>query len=207
MVDRSKKTLVLALALTAVAGLALTAWGRTSAGNSTTRSSVSNSIRNSVRTLLRSSEPPAVHSIPLSTAQVSMLDDNRVVVLMDAKGELPGSLTLTVERDSTGTTVVGGSWVLVVSYTEFTPLGHPDPDGAGEAQSERLVQKGTLSGTISGGTLALDANGNVISFDALQLIINQGSVAYDGVTEGTGSAQETDLQDVVNSAGTLILNF
>ena len=204
MKERKYKFLALVVAVTAVGGLALSTWARTRDRHSAS-SFLFNSVKAPVRTLLRPAQTTS-HAVMLSTAQVSMLDGNRVVVLMDAKGDLPGSLTLTLERDSTGTTVIGGSWALIVSYVELTPLGYPDADG-GEAESERLVEIGTLSGTITDGALTLDQNGRVVSVDSVQLAINQGSVTYDGINEGTGSAQETNLQDVTSSTGTLILNF
>ena len=206
MKKRLYRVLILSVVLVAIGGVALTAWARTS-GNPTTSAWSFSAITAPVRTVFRSAPSPTAHHVTLSTAQISMLEGNRVVVLMDAAGDLPGSLTLTIDRDSAGTTVVGGSWVLIHSYTDLSPLGHHDSDGDHPAVKEQLVQKGTLSGLLSGGVITLDSNGNVTAIDSLMLTINQGSVAYDGVTEGTGSAQETNLQDVVNSTGTLILNF
>jgi hypothetical protein len=150
-------------------------------------------------------DAPTAHNVDLSTAQVSTGDNGRLVVSMDAKGDLPGSFTLTLDRSPDGKTITGGYWALVVSHTKLIPMAPGEGDGDG--YNEVLEQIGTLSGNISGGTITTDAAGNIASLDSVNLVINQGSVAYDGTTEGSGSAQAASLQDTANSAGSLSLNF
>src|SRR5437588_10411285 len=51
----------------------------------------------------RALHPASTYNVNLSTARVSKMNDGRVVVMMEAKGDLQGSLTLTLERDGAGT--------------------------------------------------------------------------------------------------------
>jgi hypothetical protein len=125
---------------------------------------------------------------------------------MRASGDLPGSLTLTIDRDGRDNTIVGGNWALVVSYIEdvaATAPQHADDDHGGEL----LIQKGVLKGTISGGTLTLNADGTVAAVNSVQVNINSGSLNYEAVTSGGGTVDETDLQDFAGSRGGLNLSF
>ncbi|MDQ1741497.1 MAG: hypothetical protein QOE53_3149 [Pseudonocardiales bacterium] len=193
----------LALALAATAALTWTALARTGAPRTTRQQTPISRAFKPVAKLLGQEPTPQAHNVTLRTARVSKTEDGRVVVLMEADNDLKGSLTMTLERDANGTTITGGFWALVLSYTELTPSEGGDGDGA----SERLIQKGTLSGSVTGGSLTLDADGNVAAINSAQLTITQGSVAYEGVNAGGGSAQENDLQDAAKSSGSLVLNF
>jgi hypothetical protein len=148
--------------------------------------------------------PSGDYNVSLSGATVSADELDRLIVVMDAKGDLPGALTLRLERDASGSTVTGGEWALVVAYTEEIQLSPGEGDGdAGES----LVQKGTLKGTISGGLLTLNADGSLASVNSLQLTVSGGSMSYDAVADGSGSAHEENLQDAPASSGSLALSF
>jgi hypothetical protein len=150
------------------------------------------------------SSPSGDYNVGLSAATVSADEHDRLIVVMDAKGDLPGALTLRLERDASGSTVTGGEWALVVAYTEEIQLSPGEGDGdAGES----LVQKGTLKGTISGGQITLNADGSPASVNSLQLAVSGGSMSYDAVTDGSGSAHEENLQDASASSGALTLSF
>jgi hypothetical protein len=149
-----------------------------------------------------------VRNVTLSRPTVSLVDDNRVVVVMDAGGDLRGALTLGIDRDASGTGVTGGEWALVVAYTEVT--AHDDGDAGEEGvpdHHEELVQKGVIKGTISGGQLTLNADGSIASVGSLQLAVDGGSVTYADVTSGGGTAQLANLQDVAAASGSLSLSF
>lgn len=201
--------MILAIALITVPAAALTwtVFADTRVDTVSTSASVNKTISAAVKALRLTSSPRASsHNINLSTAQISLGENGKVIVAMDATGDLRGSFTLTIERGSGGMTVVGGYWAMIESYTDLTPLGHPDADGDGEAVNETLIQKGTLSGNISNGTVTLDASGNVTAVDVM-LVVENGSVDYADIHQGGGTAQASNLQDTSTSAGSLTLNF
>ena len=70
----------------------------------------------------------------------------------------------------------------------------------------KLVRRGTLWGSVNGGSIGLDNDGKPASISGLQLTLGSGSMEFDGVT-GSGSAQATDLQDAKASNGNLVLTF
>lgn len=151
----------------------------------------------------RALHPAAIYNINLSRAQVSPTDNNQIIITMDAQGDLPGALTLKLERNGSSSAVVGGEWALVVAYTEELS-GPPSEDGD---SGESLVQKGTLKGTISGGNITLNPDGSIASIDSMQLVVNGGSLTYDTVTDGSGSVQASGLQEVLTSSGSFALSF
>lgn len=151
------------------------------------------------------STPPGTYNVTLSRAQVSPTDNHRIIVVMDAAGDLRGALTLGLDRNGEDGAVTGGEWALVVAYTEETQH-EPEGDG-GEDHSETLVQKGTLKGSIAGGQITLNPDGTIASVDSLQLVLDGGSLTYQGVTHGSGSALGANLHDPSASSGSLNLNF
>ena len=149
-------------------------------------------------------------NVSLSRAEISQATDGDVIVAMRAVGDLPGALTLKINQNRTDNTIAGGEWALVVSYIEHAAHGdHDHEEGeAGDGHgSEVLIRKGTLKGTISGGSLTLNSDGSVASVDSVQLNINGGTIEFDKVSSGHGIAHGTGLQDSRNSSGTLSLNF
>src|SRR5437660_5591180 len=72
--------------------------------------------------------PDGIYNVSLSHAQISPTDNNQIIVVMDAKGDLPGALTLKVARNGADSTITGGEWALVVAYTELLP-NQPSEDG------------------------------------------------------------------------------
>ena len=155
--------LALALAVTAIAGLLLSAF----ALNRRTRAALSN-LAGANRTVTGRSRRPrseprpdaVAHNVALAHARVSA-ENNDIIVVMDATGDLPGALTL--KLNCNGANVTGGEWALVVAYTELLP-DQPTEDGD---PGESLVQKGTLKGTITGAQITLSADGPIAAIDSL----------------------------------------
>jgi hypothetical protein len=127
---------------------------------------------------------------------------------MQGTGDLPGVLTLVLSLAPDGT-VASGEWALTVSYTApLNPNAPPDPNSSDpdSAVGEKLIQKGTLSGTIaSGSTIAV--NGKVTEFSSLELVITTGTLQFAGVTAGNGAANGTDINDRANSSASTSLTF
>ena len=142
----------------------------------------------------------------LSGAQISEHQDGDLVVVMSAAGELPGTLTLKLHRENGGTTISGGEWAFLVSYTEEVHNENPEP---GEPDHyENLVQRGTLKGTIDGGQVTLDAaDGSVSTINSIQLIVNGGTLTFHEADEGSGAGQISNLRDNALSTGNLTLSF
>lgn len=140
-------------------------------------------------------------SISLNVARVSIDANNRLVVSMDASGDLPGEITFMIDRNADNT-IRGGDWALVVARAEYT--GPTDEEG--DQPGMVLVRRGTLWGSIASGTLVMDDDGKVVSLTGLQLTLASGSMEFDGAN-GSGSAQATDLQDTQTSSGSLVVTF
>jgi hypothetical protein len=155
------------------------------------------------------------HDVALAGARVSMLPNNRIVVSFDATGDIIGLLSVTIDRDAKGTP--SGEWVLVSRYLrDLTPEGEPD-EGAVENRAAlpgkdlhalhkeyfEIRERGTLRGSIAGGTLAFDVDGQLRAIESLQLAIDGGCIEFDGVTGG-GSLHAANLRNEGGS-GTLRL--
>jgi hypothetical protein len=198
------KRLAFAIALTAIAGLLWSAFALTRKKNRLSSSTAEvgyAAARSKGTSPAKPDQTGTTRSVTLSVARVSVDANNRLVVSMEACGDLLGELTLMIDRNSDNT-IRGGDWALVVGHAEYS--GTPDADG--DQPGVKLVRRGTLWGSISGGTVLLNSDGGVASLDGLQLTLGSGSLEFDGAT-GSGSAQATDLQDTQTSRGSLILTF
>ena len=82
-------------------------------------------------------------------------DDGRLVITMGVEGDLRGALTLIVTDMASDGTVRAGEWAIVNTYIEdvaSTSTGGSAQEG--HSTGEVLVHKGTVNGTLAGGTLA-----------------------------------------------------
>jgi hypothetical protein len=114
-----------------------------------------------------------------------------VLLNLTSRGDLPGVLTVSIKHD--GGKVTGGSWSLTVL-----------PPDAGPTSRER----GRLSGSVTGGTLALDANGILSAADSLRLIVQSGAGEYVGVSGGGGVLSlSADPENATRLGGPLALDF
>ncbi len=110
---------------------------------------------------------------------------------LNATGDLPGMLNLSLKHE--GAKVSGGSWTLTVL-----------PPDAGATSSER----GKLSGSVTGGTLILDANSIVKGADSVQLTVKSGTREFAGVSSGSGTLSlSADPKNPTRLVGPLALNF
>ena len=199
------KRFVSAVSLTALAGLGWTIIARP---NYSSFLSPLTSIKNAVGTFKKPAETSTatVHSGLLSRARVSYVENNRLVITMDAVGDLPGALTLMIDRDGSGRTVIGGDWALVVA--EIPPPDNHQGNGNDHGgPSDQPIQKGTLSGTISGGSISFSADGKLASIDALQLNLNLGSQTFKNVSSGDGTVQVVNVENYPLSSGGISLSF
>lgn len=137
----------------------------------------------------------ASHASTASSPRVDVLDGGRVVVNLALTGDLPGLLTLNLQQQSDGS--VTGEWALKVAYADHTDpaTGEEPPIEEDEDHPHkdfmRLVNRGTLGGAVTAGSLSFGADGILGDLTAT-LTINQGSLEFEGAT-GTGSATLADL--------------
>lgn len=92
----------------------------------------------------------------------------------ETTGDLPKVFTFTIFYNKTDNTVTGGEWRLLVSTLDAS--GTP-------------VEKGSIWGTISGGSVSLE-NDKVIAVDNIRLIIGGGDGNYAN-TSGSGNLSGT----------------
>jgi len=155
-----------------------------------------------------------IYTGPLSRARVSNVSPARVVVSADSIGDLPGLLTLTLDVAPDGQ-VTGGEWALVVTYVEDLDARGPQEEPAHDHGAEdkphheyvRLVEKGTIGGSIAGGVIARAGDGAVTGVNGARLTFESGSLTFDSVRTGGGSASLADLSSVGTSRGRLTLTF
>ena len=150
------------------------------------------------------------HTSTCGLAEQSTNDQGKLVIVAQCTGDLPGVLTLVVNDPQAA--ALSGEWALNVSYT--APL-HPnapldsttggDPDAA---QGEQLIQKGTISGVIQGGT-ASTVGTKVVLLNGVQLGLQVGSMQFAGVTKnsGSGAVSASSLDDRAASTSTVSLTF
>ena len=133
----------------------------------------------------------AAHNSTLNAFQTAASESDGIVVILNAAGDLPGMGKLTFKRE--GNNVTGGSWTLTVL-----------PANADATSSER----GTLSGTVTGGTLSFNPGGTLSSASSVQLTIEGGTGEHAGVGAGNGTINlSSDAENPSKLNGTLILNF
>jgi len=155
--------------------------------------------------------PPRVSSTLLSHPRVSELPDGRVVISMAARGDLPGQLTLTLERAADPGTISGGEWALVVTRViddgddddghgrgsgdharrddereERERGGSPHDDTAPHQELIRIVDLGTLAGRVIGGRLRAARRGGLWALEDVVLEVDSGSLELQGLS-GEGS--------------------
>lgn len=110
---------------------------------------------------------------------------------LNATGDLPGMLTLSLKHESGR--VTGGTWSLTVLP--------PDADATS-------TEKGRLSGVVGGGTLTLDGNGIVSAAEGLRLIVQGGDGQYAGVSGGGATLSlSADPENASKLAGPLKFDF
>jgi hypothetical protein len=157
----------------------------------------------------------AAQDVALKGARLDMLPDGRAVVSFESSGAIRGLLTLQIERDGDA---VRGQWVLVSRFLQdLTPEGEVD-ERAQEIRASlpgdelhllhreyvRIVNRGSLFGSIDGGALDFDVDGRLRSVAGLALTIKGGSEEFAGRT-GAASLDAANLHDATRGTGTLRL--
>lgn len=133
----------------------------------------------------------ATYNDTLSGSQTAAPEAEGIALNLTASGDLPGMSRVTLQRD--GLNVTGGTWRLTVL-----------PQNADASSSER----GVLTGTISGGTLTLTAEGTLASASELQISIQSGTADFSAITSGTGTINiASSAENPSQLSGTLVLNF
>ena len=151
---------------------------------------------------------PTAHNDSLGLASQYHDSQGRLVITMQANGDLPGVLTLVVETNPDGT-IRSGEWALNVSYTApLHPDAAPNPSSSDpdSGQGEQLIQRGTLTGTIEGGSLVVNGDA-VTGVNGLLLQVGAGSIEFASVNAGSGQVDATSVADSTNSTGTASLSF
>lgn len=161
---------------------------------------------------LKAQESAATRNLTLRAEQVSTGPDGRTVVTAAAAGDIRGALTLTITGVNSAGTITSGEWALVNSYIQDVAVSHAPHSGEGTEAHEHpggelLVNHGTLSGKITGGTLTYDADGKLSALGYVQLSISLGSLTFQSVTSGTASLALTGIQDPARSTGAAAFTF
>lgn len=127
----------------------------------------------------------------VSGSQTASAESGTVAFNLNATGELPGMLNLTVRHE--GSNVTGGTWKLTIL-----------PANADATSSET----GTLTGSLSGGTVTLDENGIATAAGSVQLTVQSGTGQYEAITNGTGTLSlSADPENSTKLGGPLALSF
>ncbi|HEX9919171.1 MAG TPA: hypothetical protein VGA87_08390 [Pyrinomonadaceae bacterium] len=133
----------------------------------------------------------ATYNDTLKGFQTATSDSNGVAVVINAAGDLPGMGKVTFSRE--GNNINGGSWTLTVL-----------PAQADASSSDR----GTLSGTVTGGTLSFTPEGTLSGASSVQLTIGGGTGEHAAVSAGSGTINlSSDTESPSKLSGTLVLNF
>ena len=141
--------------------------------------------------MLVSTYNAATYNDTVSGSQTASAESGSVAFNLNATGELPGMLSLTVRHE--GGNVTGGTWKLTVL-----------PANADANSSET----GTLTGTFSGGTLTLDTNGIATAASSVQLTVQSGTGQFAAITSGTGTLSlSADPENSTKLGGPLAISF
>jgi hypothetical protein len=133
----------------------------------------------------------ATYNDTLKAFQTAASESDGIAVVINAAGDLPGMGKVTFKRE--GNNIVGGSWTLTVL-----------PANVDAAARER----GTLSGTVTGGTISLSPEGTLAGASAMRLNIESGTGEQAGIGAGEGIINLTsDPENPSKLSGTLVLNF
>ena len=124
----------------------------------------------------------------VSGSQTASAESGTVAFNLNATGQLPGMLHLTLRHDGSNIT-----WKLTVL-----------PANADATSSET----GTLTGSFSGGTVTVDANGVATAAGSVQLTVQSGTGQYEAINSGTGTLTlSADPENSTKLGGPLALSF
>jgi hypothetical protein len=152
----------------------------------------------------------------VSNGRVSVVESGEVVVSVETTGAYPGLLTLRLMVDGAGT-VTAGQFALVVTEVQDLnedgtvnenpePHDETQPHEPGEPHVDRMriVDRGTLSGAVTGGTLASNADGT-LTLTGVTFNATEKSLTFEGSGDGAGTIN-ADL-GLTGTQGSLQLHF
>lgn len=141
--------------------------------------------------LLVSTLPATTYNNTVTGSQTAAAESGSIALNLNAAGDLPGMLSVTLRHE--GGNVNGGTWTLTVL-----------PPNADASSSE----VGTLTGSLAGGTITLDANGIATAASSLQLNVQSGTGQFNTITAGSGTLSlSADAENATKLGGPLALNF
>ena len=133
----------------------------------------------------------ATYNNTLKGSQTAAPEAEGIALNLNSAGDLPGMSKVNLHRN--GENVTGGVLRLTVL-----------PQNADASSSER----GQLVGTISGGTVSVNAEGTLASASGVQITIQSGTGEFASVASGTATLNITaDTENPSQLSGTLVLNF
>lgn len=131
------------------------------------------------------------YSNTVTGSQTASAQSGSVAFNLNSTGDLPGMLSITLQHE--GGNVNGGTWKLTVL-----------PSNADATSNET----GAISGSFSGGTITLDANGIVTGASSVQLSVQSGTGQYQAITSGSGTlGLSADAENSTKLSGPLALSF
>ena len=141
--------------------------------------------------IITTTHAASTYNNTVTGSQTASAESGSVAFNLNATGDLPGMLSIKLKHE--GGNVNGGTWTLTVL-----------PPNADATSSET----GTITGSFSGGTVTLDANGVVTGASSVQLSVQSGTGQYQTVTGGTGTlGLSTDAENSTKLGGPLALSF
>lgn len=141
--------------------------------------------------LLVSNLPATTYNNIVNGSQTAAAESGSIALNLNATGDLPGMLSVTLRHEDGN--VNGGTWTLTVL-----------PPNADASSSE----VGTLTGSLTGGTITLDANGIATAASSLQLNVQSGTGQFNTITAGSGTLSlSADAENATRLGGPLALNF
>lgn len=133
----------------------------------------------------------ATYNNTVSGAQTASPESEGAALNLNAAGDLPGMLNIKLRHE--GGNVTGGTWTMTVL-----------PQNADASSSET----GRLTGSVSGGSITLDANGVVTGVNGAHLTVQSGTGQFEAVSSGNGTLSLTaDPENSTKLGGPLVLNF
>ena len=133
----------------------------------------------------------ATYNDNVSGSQTAAPETEGIALNLTATGDLPGMSKMTLVRSEGN--ITGGAWSMTIL-----------PANADASSSER----GTLTGTVSSGTLTVNENGTLASASAVQISIQSGTGEFASVTTGAATINiSANAENTSQLNGTLVLNF
>lgn len=127
----------------------------------------------------------------VSGSQRAAPEVDGIALNLTVAGDLPGTSEVKLQRD--GQTVVGGTWRLRVL-----------PPNANASS----VERGELIGTVTGGSVTLNAQGTLAAASSVQVVLQGGTGEFSKITSGYATLTiAANAENASQLSGRLVLNF